>query len=275
MKYFKIVIILTYVINANGQAKNWELIWSDEFNGVSLDSTYWSKQNKGRANWSNTAIADHRVIEVSDGTLKLKGIKNPNSNVDLSTVANIDTSTVWTGAIRSQNKVGFKYGKIEIRAKLDRAPRAWPAIWLMPTRSLYGGNPDSGEIDIVEHLNLDPYYYSTIHTQYNTVHRDDPERYTIEKTNEGVWNVHAVEWYEDKIVFLRNGTKYHTFNKGDHVKIDNLLRWPFDQEFYVILSQQIGGSWVDGEARSKGLVLEDSDLPITLEIDYVRIYKEK
>lgn len=273
MKELKILLLLISSLNAFGQTKQWKLIWSDEFSHSTLDTTYWSIQQGGRSNWSNTAIDDSRVIEVSDGTLKLKGIINPHTAADLSTVENIDRSTVWTGAIRSQNKVGFKYGKIEIRAKMDYAPRAWPAIWLMPTESSYGSNPDSGEIDIVEHLNLDPFYYSTVHTEYHTVHRGDPERYVTEIANEGEWNIHAIEWYNDKIVFLRNGIAYHTFNKGNKSRIDDLLRWPFDSEFYIILSQQIGGNWVDGEARSQNLVLKNSDLPITMEIDYVRIYK--
>ena len=275
MKYFMTLVIVMCFISVYGKQtiadkqNTYKLFWADEFNGSSLDSIYWTKLKGGASNWNNTAIDDPHVIQISEGVLKLKGIKNPDSDVNLSTVEWIDRKTVWTGAVNTRKKIDFKYGKVDIRARFDSAPRAWPAIWMMPTHSLYGRNPNSGEIDIVEHLNLDPFYYSTIHTEYHTKHRDDPERYTIETANEGDWNVYSIEWDEDKIVFFRNGIPYHVFNKGEEKKVNGLLRWPFDQGFYIILSQQIGGKWVDAEAAHKNLVLKDSDLPITMEVDYV------
>lgn len=264
--------------HANNRQNNSDylLIWEDEFEGSSLNTQYWNIEKGGSSNWNNTAIDDPRVIEVSEGTLKLKAIKNPNYTGDLSSVNSIDDSNIWTGAVDTRKKVDFKYGKVEIRARLESAPRAWPALWLMPTYSVYGGNPNSGEIDIVERLNKDSYYYSTIHTEYHTSNKGDPERYTTESAATiDQWTVFAVEWDKDKIEFFRDGNKYHTFNKGESSTVNGLLRWPFDEEFYIILSQQIGGGWVDGEAKSQGLVLQDSDLPYQMEIDYVKVYEKQ
>ena len=101
-----------------------------------MNSEYWSIVNGGGSNWNNTAIDDPRVVEVSDGTLKLKGIKNPDSDADLSTVQTIDRDTVWTGAVETHRKVDFLYGIVEIRARFEAVPRAWPAMWMMPTDSI-------------------------------------------------------------------------------------------------------------------------------------------
>lgn len=274
-RFVNIVISLFVLFNfVKATNRNYQLIWEDQFEGSELNSTYWNIEKGGGSNWNNTAIDDPRVIEVSNGTLKLKAIKNPNSSVDLSTVQDIDKTNVWTGAVDTHRKVDFKYGKVEVRARLEAVPRAWPAIWLMPTESVYGGNPDSGEIDIVERLNLDPFYYSTIHTEYHTTNKSDPERYTTESAATiDQWTVFSIEWDENKIEFFRDGNKYHSFNRGMSSIVSGLLRWPFDQDFYIILSQQIGGGWVDGEAKSQGLVLKNSDLPYEMEIDYVRVYE--
>lgn len=252
------------------------LDWSDEFNGTTLDKTKWNVEKGGGSNWNNTAVDDPRVIEVSNGSLKLKGIKNPNYNGSIENVGTIDENSVWTGAIDSHHKYGFKYGKCEIRARIESAPRAWPALWLMPTHSVYGGNPLSGEIDIVEHLNYDNFYYTTVHTEYHLTNKQDPERWGggTFTNDDNEWVVYGMEWTEQKLDFFRNGVLYHTVNKGNGLYVNGLLRWPFDEEFYLILSQQIGGGWVDGEAASQGLKMTDADLPLTMEIDYVRVYKK-
>lgn len=266
-----LLIFFTLTISAQ-----YQLDWSDEFNGTTLNTNFWNVEKGGGSNWNNTAVNDPRVIEVSSGTLKLRGIKNPNSNQDLSTVSTIDKNTVWTGAVDTHKKIGFKYGKVEIRARIEAAPRAWPALWLMPVNSVYGGNPLSGEIDMVEHLNYDKFFYSTVHTEYHLTNGNDPERYGegLFTNDDNEWVVYGLEWTDQKMDFLRNGVVYHTVNKGSGLYVNGLLRWPFDEDFYIILSQQIGGGWVDGEAASKGLVLKDSDLPLTMEIDYVRVYKK-
>lgn len=257
--------------------RDYQLLWEDQFEGNAINAQYWNIEQGGSSAWNNTAIDDPRVIEVSEGTLKLKAIKNPNYTSSLSNVGTIDKNSIWTGAIDTRLKVDFKYGKVEIRARMESVPRAWPAIWLMPTHSVYGGNPNSGEIDMVERLNRDSYFYSTIHTEYHwsaSNGKSDPERYaTPAATDLDQWATYEMEWDENKIDFFRNGNKYHTFNKGESAIVGGYRRWPFDEDFYIILSQQIGGGWVDGEASSQGLVLQDSDLPYEMEIDYVKVYQ--
>lgn len=175
MKYIQTGLLL-FFISLNIEAQ-YVLDWSDEFNGTSLNTNDWNVEKGGGSNWNNTAVDDPRVIEVSNGSLKLKGIKNPNYNGKIEDVTTIDKNSVWTGAVDTHHKIGFKYGKMEVRARIEAAPSAWPAIWLMPVHSVYGGNPLSGEIDIVEHLNYDKFYYSTVHTEYHLTNGQDPERY--------------------------------------------------------------------------------------------------
>lgn len=273
MKHITLIFWTLFSLSLQAQ---YQLEWADEFNGTTLDTKFWNVEKGGGSAWNNTAVDDPSVIEVSNGSLKLKAIKNPNSNANLATVQTIDKNTVWTGAVDTHKKIGFKYGKLEVRARIESAPRAWPAIWLMPTYSVYGGNPLSGEIDMVEHLNYDKTFYTTVHTEYHLTNKNDPERYGLGTftNDDNEWVIYGMEWTEQKIDFFRNGVLYHTVNKGAGIYVNGLLRWPFDEEFYIILSQQIGGGWVDGEAASKGLVLKDSDLPLTMEIDYVRLYKK-
>ncbi|WP_052143591.1 DUF4971 domain-containing protein [Wocania ichthyoenteri] len=271
------VIYTVLLTDHKGQASE-VIVFEDNFDGNSLNTSNWNIVNSGSSAWNNTAINDPLVVEVSNGTLKLKGIKNPNFTGKLQDVESIDRSSVWTGAIDSSHKFDFTYGEVEIRARIQQVPRAWPAIWLHPTDNVYGSNPNSGEIDMVESLNYDSFFYSTIHTEYhwanNRQYSNDPERYTTKAVNLTNWNIYKVEWTENKIDFILNGLVYHTFNRGNNDTVSGYLRWPFDKDFHIILSQQIGGSWVDAEANSSNWVLKESNLPVVMEIDYVKVIQK-
>ena len=228
---------------------NFQLVWQDDFNGTSIDTTKWSRIPEGNPDWKNYMTTDDQVYEVSNGELHLKGIVNPNTQVD--------PRPYLTGGIWTRNKFNFTYGKVEVRAKMDSAQGCWPAIWLLGSTNEYGGWPDYGEIDIMEHLNFDNFIYSTIHS--NT--KSSPSSKTA-NVNPGEFNTYGVEWHPNRIVFSINGTNTFTYYKEAGA---DWRQWPFDRDFHLILSQQLGGSWVGS--------VEASQLPVDYVIDYVKYYE--
>ena len=231
------------------------------------------------------------MVSVEDGKLILKGIRNPNFTGSIpSRTTPINRNHIWTGAVNSSKKMDFLYGRIDFRVRLETAWRAWPAVWLHPTDNVYGGNPNSGEVDLIEWLNKDPSFFTSIHTDYvaNEGKWIDVQRYNQEKTTPDEWHVYSCEWYEDRLDFYLDGRKYHTYKRladkyigtnfnSIYKSLDpsytgGRLTWPYDKRMHVILSQQIGGGWPDGEAGGN---ISDADFPLHLEIDYVRIYKRK
>lgn len=135
----------------------------------------------------------------------------------------------------------------------------------MPEKSAFGGWPRSGEIDIMEHLNNDKKTYQVIHSHYIDklgITNDPPNSHTP-AFSVGQFNTFGIEWFPEKIDFLVNGNITFTYPKKAGLSADK-LQWSFDEHFYLILNQALGGSWVGA--------IDDSILPVQTEIDYVRVY---
>jgi beta-glucanase (GH16 family) len=236
----------------------WELIWQDEFNGDGTPNPdNWRFSGRKSPDWACYCADNSSTTFVKNGQLYLRGIINKDEN---------DTAKYQTGCIQTKDKFSFKYGKIEVKAKLSRGKGSWPAIWMMPQDSKYGGWPYSGEIDIMEHLNFDTIVYQTLHTHYIDVmnQKDNPVYYTVHPHKPKEYNIFGLEWFPDRLDFYLNGEK--TFS---YPKIDNAdhKQWPFDQEFYIILDQALGGNWVGS--------INDKDLPVEMVVDWVRVYQSK
>lgn len=237
-------------------APKWKLVWSDEFNGAKVNSKYWSKIERGTPDWKNTMSKDPSLFAVKNGKLILRGKVNRNTKKD--------PSPFITGGLSTQRKVNFCYGKLEIRAKLDCAQGAWPALWLLPDTE-NGKWPDSGEIDLMEHLNFDDFAYQTVHSRYTYSPKGGyPPKGATGKIKRNDYNIYTLEWYPNKLVFFINGKETFTYPRLP-AEVGN-GQWPFDKPFYILVDMQLGGSWV-------GKVNPDQ-LPVEMYIDWVRLYRD-
>ncbi len=137
---------------------------------------------------------------------------------------------------------------------------------MLPTDWEYGGWPQSGEIDIMEHVGYDPnVVHGSIHTlAYNhTIGTQKTAKLTI-PTATTAFHKYAIEWFEDRIDFYIDNTKYFTFNNENK----GWQYWPFDKRFHLILNLAVGGNW--GGAQG----IDPAAFPAQMEIDYVRVYKK-
>lgn len=256
----------------------WKLVWEDEFDGASLDTTRWSKiglytSERLLANfpkvktdknawkeivnhWASYASAtDPEAVKLENGNILLRGIANKDTT-------GWDNRPYHTGGIWTLNKFAFQYGRIEIRAKLDPAYGAWPALWMIPEKQIYA-DQHNGEIDIMERLNHDDFVYQTIHSHWNlNLKLEEPQRYTTAKIDTSGYNVYSVAWYPDSIKFAVNGVESFTYSK---ISGAGTFQWPFDQPFYLIVDQQLEG-W-------PGKVTQPEELPIDMAVDWVRLYQ--
>lgn len=260
MFYFLLVVCCCGMHCFGAPAGDWKLVWSDEFNGRSLNEKYWTRCKRGNSDWNNTMSDLPRLAVVRDGSLRLIGIKNPDTSKD--------KSPYLTAGVTSRGKYSFQYGKVQIRARFISAQGAWPALWMLGEKR---GWPANGEIDLLEHLNFEDKVYQTVHSPYtlNKKNPNVPPKGGTAPIRRDAWNTYGCEWYADKIVFTVNGKPTHTYprmpEKGE-------AQWPFNQPFYFILSMQIGGDWVNEQGRKP---TNPKHFPAGMQIDWVRVYQKK
>ena len=240
----------------NPENEKWNLVWEDDFKSKQLDETKWSKIPRGKSDWNNYMSDYDELYAVKDGNLVLRGIQN--------TVLPNDTAPFLTGGVYTKDKKTFGLGRLEIKAKLNSAKGAWPAFWMLPKDEKW---PMGGEIDIMERLSHDKFIYQTVHSNYtyNLGIKDNPPASTIVGINSNDYNVYAIEKYQDSLVFYVNSTRTKNYPR---IQTDQEGQFPFaDQEFYLLLDMQLGGSWV-GKVNA-------TELPVEMYIDWVRFYEPK
>jgi beta-glucanase (GH16 family) len=166
----------------------------------------------------------------------------------------------------TKNKGDWLYGRIKVKAKIPRGIGTWPAIWLLPTDWEYGGWPESGEIDIMEHVGFDHgYVHSATHCDM-FCHAKQTQREAVLKLDRVHEEFHEYElrWRPGIIETFFDGKKNLVCEQGD-VK-HGFRAWPFDKRFHLLLNIAVGGNW----GGQKGI--DDNIWPQTMEVEYVRVY---
>lgn len=238
-----------------------ELIWSDEFDQLALSPAKWVVyQGDGCPelcgfgnNEEQYYTANSDNLEVKDGKLIITARKD-----------SMGTSAYTSAKLVTKDLSSWKYGRIEVSAKLPSGRGTWPAIWMLPDAKTYGGWPRSGEIDIMEHVGYNQgMVYGTVHTQsFN--HKKGTQKGDSIRVNSAADQFHeyAIEWTENKIDWFIDGEQYHSFENTGQSSDD----WPFDQPFYLILNVAVGGGW------GGKMGIDDTIWPQSMEVDYVRVY---
>jgi beta-glucanase (GH16 family) len=272
-KPYKLTDGYIYVQNEErrNESTEWQLVWEDDFDKGMLDTTVWSRIGLFESpkwkvpveRWREVkncfryiTATDPRVVQFDEENIHLMGIINPDSLTG-------DPRPYLTGGIYSWNKFAFQNGRIEIRAKLDPAYGAWPAIWMLSEKDIY---PDqhNGEMDIMERLNHDDFAYQTTHNHYTiTLKQTEPKKSATGSINPDDYNVYSVSWYPDKLVYAINGIESYTYPK---VPGAGTYQWPFDQPFYLLIDQQMEHEW-------PGMITNPEELPISMTVDWVRLYQ--
>ncbi|QWX84631.1 family 16 glycosylhydrolase [Cellulophaga sp. HaHaR_3_176] len=259
---------------------NYELVWSDEFNYKGkLDSIKWAYDygfisNKEKQYFTDSlknvrVVNGHLIIEAHKEKIANKDFNNDvlKSKSWLNYITEIDTAQYTSARIKTAGLASWKYGRIDVKAKLPKGRGLWPAIWMLGENRKEVGWPESGEIDIMEHVGFSPdSIFGTIHTKaYNHIKRTEKgKKAYIEKPYDN-FHVFSIEWTPEKMDFLLDGVVYNHI-KNEHKTTDE---WPFDQKFHLILNVSVGGM-LGGQ---KGI--DNTVFPQQMMVDYVRVFQKK
>ena len=240
--------------------EGYKLVWQDEFNeGTELNAADWTHEvqpsgwvNHELQNYVNhTTPKGHYVTEISGGKLQIHCFK--------------EDGKIYSGRVYAKVKEGWTYGYIEASIKLPKGKGTWPAFWMMPVN--FKSWPADGEIDILEEVGYHPdYVSSSLHANAH-VHSNNTqvthEMYC--KGAEGEFHTYAIEWTAQNITTFVDGKKQLSYDNRGLGRDD----WPYNDPFYIIFNLAWGGDWGGQQG------VDENALPVTMEVDYVRVFQKK
>ncbi len=259
------------------------LSWNDEFDGNSLNKSYWEPMigngyNYGVWEWGNSERQYYKEenATVSGGKLHITAKKETaiQERKDEDPVEYQYTSA----RLRTTGKVSTTYGYIEARMKLPAGTGMWPAFWMLPeARYANKGWPMNGEIDIMEAkgriLNKSS---SALHIASNE--RNDHVYDTHEVTfpsGQDITDYHCygLEWNSGSMKFSLDGNIYwsvtsatYQHNNPAYTSVNESA--PFDRPFHLLLNLAVGGQFDGGRQP------DDSFISAEMDVDYVRIFNK-
>lgn len=235
------------------------LVWSDEFDvDGSPDAEKWNYDlGDGCPNlcgWGNNEAQYYtdrpENVIVDNGVLKINLIKE-----------DYEGSKYTSTRMLTQGKYDFKYGKLEVKAKLPSGGGTWPAIWMLGSNISTAGWPACGEIDVMEHAgNRQGEVSSALHTPSSFGATTNTGKQTINDVSDE-FHIYTVVWKRQSITFSVDGVVHYTYNPSNK----NDSNWPFYLEQFIILNVAMGGSF--------GGDIDTNFTQSSMEVDYVRVYQ--
>ena len=242
------------------------LVWSDEFNGngvVNSNNWYHQTQFINGNSWSNGELQHYTNRQINsfenNGSLNIVAKKE---------AYNDQGETKQFTSARLNSKFSFKYGRVEVRAKLPSGAGTWPAIWMLGKNIIEPGGfwsathgtapwPACGEIDIMEHWGTNQnFVQSAMHTPSSHGGTVNLGGQTV-PTASTQFHIYELEWTAEKMIFSVDGIPHYTYNPA----VKNASTWPFDAEQYILLNLAIQSS------------INPDFTDCKFEVDYVRVYQ--
>ena len=246
---------ITIFVEANdsgngGSGNNDVLVWSDEFNGSgAINTNNWTYEIGG-GGWGNQEVQSYtnslNNVYKENGILKIKVIKESNNKYT-------------SGRIITKNKFDFKYGRVDIRAKLPTIAGTWPALWMLGANINSVSWPSCGEIDIMEQFEDKSYVQSTCHWQSSSTTNYAPVSYglPVDLNTPTEFHIYSLIWSEGSIKTLLDGNQFYAMNTNSTM--------PFDASFFFIFNVAMGGT--------NGGTIDPNFTTDTMEVDYIRVYQ--
>ena len=235
------------------------LVWSDEFSGANLDLTAWNQEiGNGSGGWGN------HELEYYTSSLKNCFLSNGNLIIEARSEA-INGFNYSSSRLTTQNKKNFKFGRIDIRAKLPVAKGMWPALWMLGANIPSVGWPACGETDIMELIGTYPSRVSGTGHWKNAsgAHASKGANYNLSSGDfSQQFHVYSLIWEKDTMKWLVDDHLYLT-NTVTDVGAGN---YPFNADQFFIFNVAVGGDWPGSPDSS-------TPFPQRMFVDYVRVFQ--
>ncbi|MFC4101492.1 RICIN domain-containing protein [Paenibacillus xanthanilyticus] len=249
-----IIALLVSLLPITKANAAYNLVWSDEFNGTSIDQNNWSFEiGNGSSGWGNNELEYYtnrpENARIESGNLVIEARKE-----------NYGGFGYTSARLKSQGKKSFKYGRIEARIKMPKGQGLWPAFWTLGSDIGTVGWPKSGEIDIMEHVNNENNTHGYIHWDVNGHAQYGGASHAVDVTQ---YHVYSVEWTSSSIKWFIDGVQFREANIANNVNSTE----EFHKDHFLLLNMAVGGNWPGSPDGSTAF-------PAKMYVDYVRVYQD-
>ena len=233
------------------------LVWEDEFNGNTVNTDNWSYEQGGNG-WGNNELVNY--------TSRSQNSFVSNGNLIIEARAENFQGNQYTSArMITKNKKIFKYGRVDIRAKLPKTKGIWPALWMLGNNIDQVGWPACGEIDMMELLGQEPSkMYNTVHFGATpATHGSYGTNYTLtEGSFDQQFHVFSMDWRQEGITMFVDDKQVFSCNRAVVGE-----PFPFDGNFFFIFNIAVGGNWPGSPDAT-------TEFPQRMIIDYIRVFQK-
>ena len=244
--------------NTPATYSNYTLVWSDEFNGTSLNTADWNYEiGNGNSGWGNNELQYYlkENTEVEDGVLTITAKRQ-----------SITPYQYTSSRLTTQGKQSFQFGRIDIRAALPKGQGLWPALWMLGDDISTVGWPKCGEIDIMELVggsgNKNRTVHGTAHWDINGSKADNGGSNSLSSGDfSQEWHVFTLVWDENEIKWYRDDIQYHSISTSSDAMSE------FRQKLFFIFNVAVGGNWPGSPDAS-------TKFPQRMHVDYIRVFQK-
>ncbi|MET4075471.1 carbohydrate-binding protein [Hymenobacter sp. UYCo722] len=250
-------LVLAVLGSATAHAQTYKAtpVWADEFDGTAVNTSNWSFDTGNNGGWGNHEWENYQQANatVGGGVLAITARKEY-----------LNGSWQYTSArMKTRNLQDFRFGKVEARIKMPLGRGLWPGFWMLGSNETAARPwPLCGEIDIMEHVNADNVTHATEHWD-NGGHVQYGTTGTIQAPTDG-YHTYTLTWDTNYIHTFVDGVGYHDFKIAGGVGSTE----EFQKRFYILLNLAVGGDFPNVTS------IDESKLPGTMYVDYVRVYEE-
>lgn len=247
------------------RAASRQLVWADEFNNI--DSNNWTFETGG-GGWGNNELQYY--TNGQNASIQFDPAANSNVLVIEARRDNPGNYGCWYGRCTytstrmiTRNKRSFQYGRVEARIKLPQTQGIWPAFWMLGNNLGTVGWPQSGEIDIMEHVGFEPNLtHGAIHGPGYSGNTPFMGTHDLGEVAGGRYHLYAVEWDTNGIRWFVDGRQFYSVSRA---QVQARGQWVFDQPFFLLLNVAVGGTWPGSP--------DSGSFPQRMHVDYVRVYR--
>jgi len=249
-----LIALLTSLLPAGMASAAPTLVWSDEFDGTTLNTTNWVYDiGTGSGGWGNNELEYYtnrtQNVAVTGGKLEITALSESYGGKNYT-----------SGRIKTQGKQEWKYGKIEASIKLPTGQGIWPAFWMLGSNITGTVWPACGEIDIMEHVSNEAVTHGTMHWDSNGYQYYGGPGPNLDFSQ---YHTYAIEWDANSIKWSIDGVQFWEGNIANSINGTD----EFHKPFFIILNLAVGGNW-PGSPNSTTV------FPAKMYVDYVRVYQD-